>query len=193
VGVVSARLSNEATRQAFQAGGLDPDYEVAGAMTYGAARPEVEITAFGSSPDQTVETRTALVEGVQRHLRAVQKEEGVASYYMVRGLAVEPIREPQELTSRALRSLLAVGAIGAIVLFAAISLLTAWDQIRAERTARAVTNGDRYEDSAGPAPAHRAGRRATAGRTGEDVDAERPEPARDGFHDDEAQPLVPAK
>jgi hypothetical protein len=186
VGVVAARLSNEATRESFQAGGLDPDYEVAGAMTYGASRPELEITAFGNSPEQTIETRTALVEAVERQLRAVQKEEGVASYYMVRGLPVEPITEPQELTSRSLRSLLAVGAIGTILLFATVSLLSAVEQTRAERSARAAPARDRPGEDLADRPAPGRG-------FARDVGDEGPEPAPDGSYDAAAQRLVRAE
>ncbi len=135
LGVVSARLGNEATRAAFEAQGLDPDYQVAAALSYGAARPELEITALGSSADQTATTRAAVVEAVQR------------------GFAVEPLKAPEELTSRALRSLLAVGALGAILMFAAVSLLTALDQIRAERAARAGTDRGRDEGVRGQASA----------------------------------------
>jgi hypothetical protein len=192
LGVVSARLGNEATRAAFEAQGLDPDYQVAAALSYGAARPELEITALGSSADQTATTRAAVVEAVQRQLKAVQEEEGVAPYYMLRGFAVEPLKAPEELTSRALRSLLAVGALGAILMFAAVSLLTALDQIRAERAARAGTDRGRDEGVRGQASAEPAddGPEIWGGIEG-DGDGQQAAPALDEPDGVRAQRLVP--
>ncbi len=125
VGVVSSRLSSDATRESFLAKGLDPNFEVAGALSYGAARPELLITAFGSSAKQVSETRAALTRAVEAQLTAVQREQGVAEYYMVGALPVEPTTPPKLQTSGSVRSALAVGLLGAIVLFALISALTA--------------------------------------------------------------------
>lgn len=130
VGVVSARLTSDATRDSFEERGLDPDYDIAASVSYGTSQPQLEVVAFGDSPDETVRTRTALASEVLEEIEAVQAEQGVDDYFMVTAIVVEPTSNPIQQTSSLLRSAIAVAIAGGILLFALLSLALAWEQRR---------------------------------------------------------------
>jgi hypothetical protein len=159
VGVVSARLTNDATRDSFGERGLDPNYDVAAAVSYGMSRPQLEVVAFGASPEETVSTRTALASEVLEEIEAVQAEQGVNDYFMVTAIAVEPTSNPVQQTSSLLRSAIAIAIAGGILLFALLSLALAWDQRR-------------VQDEAGPDEAGR-GKPPEEARPADPPDADR--------------------
>jgi hypothetical protein len=172
VGVVSARLQSTATRESFEERGFDPNYEVAGAVTYGMARPEMSVTAYGSTPEKAIESRVAVAEAVVQELKNVQAEQSVNEYFMLQTVAVEPQGAPEEQTSSMLRSALAVLVLGGILLFAALSVATALDQHREVARARArphVTSGGEEANMVAD------GRQSDRTQSGPEVNPENPE------------------
>jgi hypothetical protein len=106
--------------QELVAQGADPRYTVALSTDFGAP-PILQITGTASSAAGAIKTATLVSAAAQADLRMLQKNQGVANHYLINNTELVAPRQATRELSGTLRSLIAVLALGAILLFVVIS------------------------------------------------------------------------
>jgi hypothetical protein len=152
VSLLSSSLSSDTARQQLASEGADPRYTVAPDLQLGYSSLVVEITGVGSTPESAVKTAELVGAGLTRELSRVQASQGVDPSYMIKTQQVVAPDSPSLQVSSTLRPLVAVLAIGAILLLLVISAAEALDTLRAEWSKRDRREADPEGDSIeGPA------------------------------------------
>jgi hypothetical protein len=134
VQVLTSRLSSETARGELAKRGADPDYVVEPSAEFGFTAPLVQITGAGSSPAAAVKTAEVVGNAIASELEGMQKARGVDPKYRIDAQQVVVPRDAKLKASGQLRSLVAVFALGAILLFIVVSVLDALTTLRAERS-----------------------------------------------------------
>ena len=133
VQVLAARLNSETARNDLAKRGADRGYRVTSSAEFGLTAPIVEIIGTGSSPEKAVATANVVGADVTRELDQMQEERGVANDYKI---TTQPVVLPQDAALKAsgkLRTLLALFALGVVLLFVAVSAAEAFDELRQRR------------------------------------------------------------
>jgi capsular polysaccharide biosynthesis protein len=133
VDVLARSMSSESARRALVRAGADPRYTVASAARFGSANPIVQITGTGPTPQTAIRTANVVGHAVTGELDRMQRVKQVASRYRITALQVEVPEGAQLRASGQLRMLIAVLALGAILLFIVISITDALATLRQER------------------------------------------------------------
>jgi hypothetical protein len=150
VSLLSSSLSSDTSRQQLASQGADSRYTVAPDLQLGYSSLVVEITGVGSTPESSVKTAELVGAGLSRELDRVQASQGVDPKYMIRTQQVVAPDSPTRQVSSTLRPLVAVLAIGAILLLLAISAAEALDTLRTEWNQRSRPEGAKPGDRHGP-------------------------------------------
>jgi hypothetical protein len=136
VSVLASTMGSEATRRALMEEGADPRYAVARSAEFGYSSPIVEISAAGSSPRAAIRSAELVSQAVSRELNRMQQAEGVDRPYRI---TTQQVDAPDSAVLRAsgqLRTLVGVLALGAALLFVAISAADGLTTLRMERRGR---------------------------------------------------------
>jgi hypothetical protein len=155
VQVVTGSLSSESTRRALQDQGADSRYTVAPSSELGYSSPIVQITGVGATPRNAVHTAELVGDALTRELDRMQAVRGVDPQYEIKTQEVEAPAGAELRASGQARTLVAVLALGGILLFIVVSgadALSALRRDRVEREAWSGPVGDGETWSAGPWP-----------------------------------------
>lgn len=155
VEVLTSALNSDAARRELKDAGADSRYTVASTSELGYSSPIVEITGVGASPQAAIRTAEVVGDALKRELDRMQKDEGVASDYLITTQQVEPPTDAQLRASSQARTLVAVLALGGVLLFVVVSVADALTNLRIERRERAAWDGpvgDGETWAAGPWP-----------------------------------------
>ena len=133
VQVLASRLSSEESRKKLESGGADPTYTVAPSPEFGFSAPILQITGTGSSAAAAVRTANLVGAAVTRELGRMQAVQRVAPKYRIVTQQVVAPHDAKLKASGKLRSLVAVFALGAILLFIVVSVADALAALRKER------------------------------------------------------------
>jgi capsular polysaccharide biosynthesis protein len=133
VQVLTSRLSSDVARRELEQRGADPDYEVAPSSEFGFTAPLVQITGTGPTPAAAVRTARLIGRAVTRELAGMQQARGVAEKYRIDAQQVVVPRDAKLKASGQLRSLVAVFALGLVLMFIVVSVADALSTLRAER------------------------------------------------------------
>lgn len=127
--------------------GVDPRFTVGPDVTYPLGTPIVQVTGIGSSA--TAATRSAQLVGqdLGTQLDRLQADQGTDPRYFIKVQDLSPPAAPKEQLSSKLRTLIAVLAVGIILLFVAVSTMTAIEERRVRRAQPVPTS--RHEDEFG--------------------------------------------
>jgi hypothetical protein len=132
VQVLASRVGSDDARRALAERGADDGYTVAPSVEFGFTAPIVQITGTGSTPEAAVRTAKLVGLSLAQELDRMQQGRGVDPKYRI---DVQQVVAPHEATLKAsgkLRSLVAVFALGAILLFVAVSVADALTAMRRE-------------------------------------------------------------
>jgi len=151
VSLLSTSLSNDSARQQLADAGADPRYTVAPDVELGYSSMVVEVTGVGSSPQGAVHTAELVGTALTRELDRVQTAQHVEPTYMIKAQQVVPPNSPKQQLSSKLRPLIAILAIGAILLLLAVSGAEALDTLRAEWRGREEPGRSEVGDATGGA------------------------------------------
>jgi hypothetical protein len=132
VQLLASRLSGDDARRALLKSGADPRYTVAPSPMFGLNAPIVEITGTGATPAVAVRTADVVGDALVRELDRMQAAHGVAPKYRIDTQQVVAAHDAAMKASGKLRSLVAVFALGAILLFVVISVADALSAVRAD-------------------------------------------------------------
>ena len=131
--VLASRLSSDAARKQLETRGADPGYTVAPSVEFGFTAPVVNVTGTGPTPQAAVRTAEVLNAAARKELNRMQEIQGVAEKYKIDTQQVVVPQEAQLKASGKLRMLVVVLALGAILLFIAITLIDAIKALRGDR------------------------------------------------------------
>jgi hypothetical protein len=128
--VLSARMSGDTVRESLLAAGADGGYTAAPSLDFGGSGYIIDVVGTGTSPEDSEKTLDLVSRRMQDELTAMQKVYNADDSALV---TVLPVAEPtgaRLLVSGTVRSLVGLGAVGVIVLFAAISVSEARRSVR---------------------------------------------------------------
>ena len=131
--VLASRLSSDAARKQLETRGADPGYTVAPSVEFGFTAPVVNVTGTGPTPAAAVRTAEVLNAAARKELLRMQDIQKVDPEYRIDTQQVVVPQEAQLKASGKLRMLVVVFALGAILLFIAITLIDAIKALRGER------------------------------------------------------------
>jgi capsular polysaccharide biosynthesis protein len=131
--VLARSLSDDAARRALVRAGADPRYTVGSASRFGSSNPIVQITGTGPTPQTAIRTANVVGHAVVAELDRLQREQQVDQRYRITALQVEVPDGAQLQPSGQLRMLVAVFALGTILLFIIVSVADAREGIRRDR------------------------------------------------------------
>ena len=133
IDVLTRSLNSESARKTLVKAGADHRYMVGSGAQFGSASPIVQITGTGSTPAIAMRTANVVGHGVIGELERMQRAEGVDPRYRITTLQVEV---PENATLRAsgqLRMLVAVLALGTLMLFVVVSVFDALATLISQR------------------------------------------------------------
>jgi hypothetical protein len=165
VQVLARATSSESAREALTKAGADDRYKVEPGGEFGYSTPIVEITGVGSSPKEAIRSTELVGDAVTRELDRMQRVRGVDPSYTIKAQLVDAADDAELKASGRLRVLIAVLAVGAVLLFVVVSVGDALTTLRTERMKPAADEDapipeplsvrDFFEDSsAQPSPPH---------------------------------------
>jgi len=132
-------VTDPANEQVLVAQGADPRYELTLSTDYGNP-PIIDITGIGRTPAIAIRSAQLVTKTAQQDLVTLQSSQGVNSLYMIKGTQlVTPAQASQSVSSK-LRTLIAVLAMGILVLFAGVSLIEAVEKRRSQKARRVAAN-----------------------------------------------------
>jgi len=133
IDVLSRSLGSDAARQTLLRAGADPRYTVGSASVFGSGSPIVQIAGSGTTPAGAIRTANVVSHAVVGELDRIQKEQNVDPSYRITAKQVEVPDEARLKASGQLRMLVAVLALGGILLFVAVMVTDALDSLLRER------------------------------------------------------------
>jgi len=134
VDVLASKLTTSGERLALSQQGVNQKYSVTPVIKFGSPTPMVEVIGTGPTPTIAMKSRDVVGTSLLQTLEDIQQQQGVNGYYMIQALEVDQSPPTLQVSGR-LRSLIAVGALGAIGLFVEITIADAVDKRRAETRA----------------------------------------------------------
>jgi hypothetical protein len=134
VQVLASRLSSEAAKRELVNRGADPNYKAEPSAEFGFTAPLVQVTGTGSTPAAATRTAEVVGNAFTRELARMQQARGVAPKYRIDAQQVVAPHGAKLKASGQLRSLVAVFALGVILLFLVVSVLDALSAIRGGRS-----------------------------------------------------------
>ena len=132
VQVLASRLNSEEARLSLEKQGADPNYIVAPSADFGFSAPILTITGTGTSPAGAIQTTNVVGNALKRELNRMQEVRRVNEKYRITTEAVVAAQDATLKASGKLRALVAVFALGAVMLFIVISVVDALSALRAE-------------------------------------------------------------
>jgi hypothetical protein len=146
VQILASRLNSDETRRSLAKQGADPNYTVAPSAEFGFSAPIMQITGTGTTAAGAINTAHLVGQGLVRELDRMQRERKVDELYRIKTEAVVTAHDATLKASGKLRSLVAVLALGGILLFIVISVLDALSALRAEWRQGLVVDDDLVVD-----------------------------------------------
>jgi hypothetical protein len=142
VQVLSSRLSSEQARASLAKRGADPTYLAAPSPEFGFSSPILGITGTGSTAAGAIKTAELVGRAAEEELDQMQRLRGVDKAYRIKAEAVVTAHDATLKASGKLRALIAVFALGTILMFITLSFLDALSALRAERAQRRLEHDD---------------------------------------------------
>ncbi len=125
ISVVTAPTSQQHLLQA----GADPRYQITLSTAFGTP-PIIQISGVGSSSQAAILSAKLVTRATMNDLYQMQKAQGVNPFYMIRSVElVRPSAATSSVSSK-LRTLIALLALGAILLFLVVSVMDVIDRRR---------------------------------------------------------------
>ena len=140
--VLARTVSKDQARRALVRAGADERYVVEPSAEFGLTAPIVQITGVGASADAAMGTARIVSKAVRQELDRMQRAHGVDARYWITTQALESPYRAELQASGLLRSLVAVFALGVILLFVVVSVVEAFSTRRVARRPLAGAGAD---------------------------------------------------
>ena len=129
--VVSSIVTSSSSQQALVKAGANPRYEVELSPD---GSPILLISGFGSTAQEAIQTTNLVSSAVMTKLIQIQKNQGVNPHNMITSVELVRPQQAQLVLSGKLRTLIAVLALGVVLLFIAVSAAEALRNRRLDRS-----------------------------------------------------------
>jgi hypothetical protein len=133
VQVLAGRLNSEKARRELERKGADPTYAVAPSPEFGSSAPIFQVTGRGGSPEEAIRTANVVGLAVTSELDRMQGAQSVDPEYRIVTQQIVGPHDAELKASGKLRTLVAVLALGAVMLFIAVSIADAVTTVQAQR------------------------------------------------------------
>lgn len=153
VALLAAVLNNEQTNELLVSQGANEDYEAAAGSSFGGASLILDVYAPGESPTQALRTAELVGQELDRQLLQLQDAQSVPKASRITLLAINPEPRAELKASSLLRGLIAVVALGGIILVVLVSMAQAIGELRAGRKARELEEAESAASQNGAAVA----------------------------------------
>jgi Chain length determinant protein len=144
---VQSVVTSAAAQEALAKQGVNPDYQVT-LSSDTSTPPILEITGIGKTQEEAILGAKLVTQAANSDLYQLQKAQGVNDYYLIRGTVLVQPDTAQLSVSGKLRSLVAVLALGAILLFVGVSTMDVVGKRRNAAAEGARSRGHRRTDQA---------------------------------------------
>lgn len=119
--VVISQVTSPAGQQALVREGADPRYQATLSTAFGSP-PIILVTGVADSAQTAVTSADLVMKAISKDLLQAQQGQNVGSRYMIRALNIVQPTQAQATVSGKLRTLIAVLAIGLLLLLVAVSV-----------------------------------------------------------------------
>jgi hypothetical protein len=126
-------MSGADERRVLAKQGVTGSYIVAPLTTPYGNDPIVQVTARGPSAAAAMKSATLVGKAFQTHLADIQASQGTSKRYWIGSLELSRPDRAQQQTSSKLRDLIAVIAVGVILLFVVVSTMNAREERKRQR------------------------------------------------------------
>jgi hypothetical protein len=147
VDLLTEVMAGPAERQALAKQGVIGTYTVAPLVTATGSTPILQITAQGPSPAAATNSTALVGKAFKRQLAIIQASQGTSKRFWIGSLELSRPGRAEQQSSSKLRDLIAVIAVGAILLFVVVSTMNAREERKRQRLS-AQAGGEEAE--AGP-------------------------------------------
>jgi hypothetical protein len=120
--VLATRMNSEDVRTALVGQGVSDEYVVSPSNDFGGAGQIINVSGIGATPEAAAHASDVIVTRMTEELRSMQKVYGAVDRYMITLIPIQAPGEAKRVVSGQLRSVIALGGVGMILLFAAISV-----------------------------------------------------------------------
>lgn len=120
-------VTDPADQPALTQSGVDPRYKVELNTDYGNP-PIIDITGVGATRQEAIRSANVIAATIKADLTRLQRSQGIGSLYSITAIDLVKPTQAQASSSGKLRSLIAVLALGVILLFVAVSVTEAIDR-----------------------------------------------------------------
>ena len=133
VALLASILNDEQTIERLEARGADGRYEAGAGSGLGGASLILQIDALGKSPEKALQTAKLVGDELQEQLALLQRGQSVPKSSRITLLELNPVPTAKLKASSLLRAMIAVMALGTILLVVLVSAAQAISEIRRER------------------------------------------------------------
>jgi hypothetical protein len=152
VQILASRLNSDEARASLAKQGADPRYLAAPSPEFGFSAPILQVTGTATTPAGAIKTANMVGLAASRELDRMQKVRGVDPKYRVKVETVVAAHDAALKASGKMRSLVAVFALGMILMFITISVLDAVNAIRGQWRSDTSLDYDDYDDDTSLVP-----------------------------------------
>jgi capsular polysaccharide biosynthesis protein len=131
VQILTSRLNSDEVRASLARQGADPNYTTAQSAEFGFGTPIVDITGTGTTPAAAMGTANLVARALTQELDRMQQIRKVAKEYRIKAEVVVGADHAMLKASGKLRAMVAVFALGAVLLFMVVSVADAVSSLRA--------------------------------------------------------------
>lgn len=145
------RINSDRTRGSLEAAGADPRYDVIASRRFGSTTPLAEVLGVGDSAEEALRTERLVAQALEADLAAIQAAEQVDPRYAITPLVVDAPEDAHRRLARQFRTIVAITALGGLLLLALVSVAQAIEQSRGGRAVPVTPAGAGGGGMAGPA------------------------------------------
>jgi hypothetical protein len=122
--LLSQVMSTDAVKASLVSQGANPAYTVVPSAQFGLTTPFLEVTGVGATPQAAMQTARLVGRAVIKQMDALQKAQGVNPHYYIKPSPFTAPSTPQLQVSSKIRMLVGVLAVGTILAFVVLSVMT---------------------------------------------------------------------
>jgi capsular polysaccharide biosynthesis protein len=149
---LTTMISTQEAQAALSSQGATGSYSVAPSPLFGNLTPLIQINVLATSPAAALDTANLVGKALVAKMNEMQAAQSVAPPNRIKTLLVTAPSTPTLKVSGKLRDLIAVLALGIMLIFVAVSIMNALDE-RALRRRESQSSGDAFETENGhPSP-----------------------------------------
>ncbi len=140
---LTTMLSTPQAEAKLKSQGMTGSYTLGPSQLFGNNTPLIEVSVLATSPAAALNTTGLVGKALVSEMNVMQDTQRVAPYYRIKTLLVTPASPPTLVVSSKLRDLIALFALGVMLIFVAVSIMNALDERALRRRERQASTAVR--------------------------------------------------